>query len=346
MRKTQFGWVYIIITLIFSLAGCKYQKEPPMEYGIVVQLEKALMPGNLLEYPFTRWTYMFKPDGKKITPPRRFGISTHTGRVSPDWKWLAYQNAWDEYRVYVMRMADGRKVRISAETLGGNMMKWVNCHTLAYGARGKVYIQDISCLSVAGKLSAKCLPSPIVIDIGGISEIFDISPGGETIYVSYESEFWDVSPSGEKILYIRYKYEDFAPVEDQKYLMVVGKPPIALISEDNVIIGFVDDTKVLIISEDLYIGEINENGQILQKTLIASIDETDRRFAFSPDGKYIAFESSREEYGLGSDINPYPGESRPTASALFVMDLTTGEVRRLTYPDDHHVFWFDWYPLR
>lgn len=332
-----------MIILILSLAGCKYQKEQPLEYGIIVQLDKAWTPSNLLEYPFTRWTYMFKPDGKKITPPRRFGFSTGIGHVSPDWKWLAYQNAWDDYRVYVMRMSDGRKVRISDETLGANLIKWVNDHTLAYGASGRVYIQDISCLSVSGRLSSKCLPSPLVIDIGGTLEIFE-----ETIDVFYESEFWDISPNGEKILYIRYKYEDFVPVESQRYLMVVGKPPTALISEDNVIIGFVDDTKVLIAtSEELYIGEINENGQILQKTFIASIDTTDGGFAFSPDRKYIAFASSREEEGLGETLFPYvPVEVPPITSAVFVMDLTTGKMRRLTYPNDHDVLWFGWYPLR
>ncbi|MGQ9834003.1 MAG: hypothetical protein ACUVRJ_09450 [Candidatus Villigracilaceae bacterium] len=319
----------LVFTLLFSLIGCKHRQEQPMEYGIVVQLDKAWMPRNLLEYPFTRWTYMFKLDGRKVMPPRRFGFSNGTGVFSSDWQWLAYRNMWND-RVYVMRMSDGRKTRISNETLGGNLIRWVNNHTLAYGASGKVYIQDISCLPISGRLSSKCLPSPIVIDIGGTSQ----------------SEFWDISPNGEKILYIRYKYENFVPVEAQRYLMVVGKPPMAL-SEDNIIIGFVDDTKVLIVaSEELRIGEIDENGQILQKALITSIDETDGGFAFSPDKKYIAFASSREEYGLGHDINPYPGEFHPTASALFVMDLSSGDVHRLTYPDDHDVLWFGWYPLR
>lgn len=85
MKKAKFRWLYIV-PLFFFLAGCSYQKEQPMEYGIIVQLDRAWTPRNLLEYPFTRWTYTFKPDGKKVTPPRRFGVSTYAGTISPDWK--------------------------------------------------------------------------------------------------------------------------------------------------------------------------------------------------------------------------------------------------------------------
>lgn len=341
MKHAQ--WL-LIATLFFSLTGCKYQQEQPMEYGIVVQLDKAWMPNNLLEYPFTRWTYMFKPDGRKITPPRRFGFSTYAGHFSPDWKWLAYQDTvWDDYRVYVMRMSDGKKIRISNET-SSNYQQWINEHTLAYtsvyASAGslyesgeKVHIQDISCLSLSGRLSSDCLPPPTIIDLG------------------INSEFWGISPSGEKILYMHYEYGgkyEGVPVKAQQYLMVIGQPPIALMSEGNVI-GFVDETRVLVVSpEELYIGKINKNGQVVRETFIASVDRVyDMVFAFSPDRKYIAFISDRKEYGLGEIINPYaPIEDHPFTSALFVMNVTTGEVRRLTYPNDHQVIWFDWYPLQ
>lgn len=138
------------------------------------------------------------------------------------------------------------------------------------------------------------------------------------------------------------------PVKAQQYLMVIGQPPIALMSEGNVI-GFVDETRVLVVSpEELYIGKINKNGQVVRETFIASVDRVyDKVFIFSPDRKYIAFISDRKEYGLGEPIGPYaPIEDHPFTSALFVMNVTTGEVRRLTYPNDHQVIWFDWYPLR
>lgn len=195
MKHAQ--WL-LIATLFFSLTGCKYQQEQPMEYGIVVQLDKAWMPNNLLEYPFTRWTYMFKPDGRKITPPRRFGFSTYAGHFSPDGKWLAYQDTvWDDYRVYVMRMSDGKKIRLSNET-SSNYQQWINEHLLAYtsvyasagslyASGEKVHIQDISCLSLSGRLSSDCLSPPTIIDLG------------------INSEFWGISPSGEKILYMHYK---------------------------------------------------------------------------------------------------------------------------------------------
>lgn len=153
---------------------------------------------------------------------------------------------------------------------------------------------------------------------------------------------------GKKILYTQYRYENYVPVESKQYLMIIGQPPIALMTEDNVI-ELVDETQVLIASpEELHLGKISENGQVVRETFIASVNQVDDGgFAFSPDRKYIAFISSRKNEGLGEIINPYaPVEGPPIAYALFVMDLTTGEIRRLTYPNDNDVRWFGWYPLR
>lgn len=324
--KIRSQWFYIfVVILLFSLTGCKSQ-EAPMEYGIVVQLDKAWWPRNLLEYPFTHWTYMFKPDGEKTIPPRRLGVTfSGYGAFSPDGKWFAYQDGWND-QIYVMKVSDGKKFRVSSgsEEMAVNVIKWLgDGHTIAYG-EDKVYIQDIRCL-LTKKTSSNCLPQPSIIELG-------------------VNTLEDISPDGKKIIYTR-EYEDY---KFEMYLMDVDQPhPILL--QDATGVTFINNTTVLAtFSNDdvLYTAEIAANG-LTNKKAIAVFEEGDGGFSLSPDGKYVAFSSIREEEGLGEEINPYgPVESHPSTSALFVMEVATGQIRRLTYPNDHDVVWYGWYPLR
>jgi WD40 repeat protein len=186
MKTTRFEWFYIfIVILLFVLAGCNSQ-EASMKYGIVIQLDKEWWPKNVLEYPFTRWTYMFTPDGKKVTPPVRLGINQYfLYDFSPDGKWLAYLNPNDN-QVYVMRVSDERKVKVSSgsEEILVSTIKWLgNSHVLAYG-KDKVHIQDIGCLAT-GRLPSNCLPPPSIIGLGTNTSFYDISPNGKKIIYTY-----------------------------------------------------------------------------------------------------------------------------------------------------------------
>ncbi len=330
--RSQWFLVFIII-LLFSLAGCKSQ-EAPVEYGIVVQLDREWWPKNLLEYPFTRWTYMFKPDGKKVIPPRRFGITfSWYSAFSPNGEWLAYQNVWNG-QIYVMKVSDGEKFKVSSgsEEIAVNAIRWLgDGHTIVYGD-DKVYIQDLSCL-LTKKLSSNCLPSPSIIKLG------------------VNTSFEDISPDGKKIICTRYKYEDYVPVESNTLLMEITQyGPVSLplsLAEQEILIQFIDNTSVLVGSgNSVYIAEVADKG-LSSKRLITTIEmDAAWGISLSPDGKYIAFISDQDE-GLGEAMDPYPGwDSVTPTSALFVMEVTTGQMRRLTYPNDHYVIWYGWYPLR
>lgn len=333
LMKVRSQWFYIfIVILLFSLAGCKSQ-ESPMEYGIVVQLDKEWWPRNLLEYPFTHWTYMFKPDGKKVIPPKRFGITfSGYGAFSADGEWFAYQSGWDD-QIYVTRVSDGKKVRVSSgsEEIVVNAIRWLgDGHTIAYGDN-TVYIQDLSCL-LTKKMASHCLPPPSVIKLG------------------VNTSFEDISPDGKKIICTRYKYEDYILVESDTFLMEITQSgPVALpisLTADEALGQFIDNTRVLVGSGNkVYIAEVSDKG-LSSKRLIATIEIDGWAGSLSPDGKYIAFISDQAE-GLGEAMDPYPGwDSVTPTSALFIMEVATGKVRRLTYPNDHDVIWYGWYPLR
>lgn len=301
-----------------------------MEYGIVVQLNKAWWPRNLLEYPFTHWTYMFKPDGTKVRPPVRLGVESFVGGVfSPDGKWFAYEDFHDQ-QVYVMRVSDKKRVKVSNEAEGVivSAIKWLgDGHTLAYGDY-KVYIQDISCLA-AKKMSSNCLPPPKILKLGANASFYDISPDGKRIIYTYAEYYYG------KVT----KYDIFL-------METTSSRSISLKAEGDSI-RFVDNTTILIYDEnDIYIAEVDDNGKVTSKKLIAKLVE-ESSFPLSPDGKYIAIISSEREDGLGEPMWPYIGwDSVTETSSLFVMELATGQVRRLTYPNDHEVIWYDWYPLR
>lgn len=304
-----------------------------MEYSIVVQLDKAWWPRNLLEYPFTHWTYMFKPDGTQVTPPIRLGIEQYLfGAFSPDGKWFAYQGFYDQ-QVYVMRVSDKKKVKVSKDSgeIVVSTIKWLgDGHTIAYG-ENKVYIQDIGCL-LTNNMSSNCLPPPEILELGT------------------NRSFYDISPDGERIIYDYVEYEESHKiVKFDVFLMEITSSRSISLGAEGHQIQFIDNTTLLIRDEDdkLYIAEIDDNGKVTSKKIIAKLLEYETSFAPSPDGKYIAFISSQRDEELGEALYPYPGwDSVTTTSALFVMEIATGQVCRLTYPNDHDVIWYGWYPLR
>lgn len=331
LMKARLERFYILVVILFFvLAGCTFQ-EAPMEYGIVVQLDREWWPKNLLEYPFTHWTYMFKPDGKKVIPPVRLGVSQYfLYTFSPDGKWLAYLN-YDDNQVYVMRISDGKKVRVSSGLGEGNVsaIKWLSSsHMVAYGG-DKVYIQDISCLSTE-KPSSTCLPYPTIVKL-------DVN-----------TSFFDISPDGRRIIYTYAEYEEgHRPVKFDIFLMEVDSLYSISLKDEGTNIRFIDNATLLVYSDNhVYVAKIDGN-KVISKKMIAELKKGETSFMLSPDRKYMAFISSQREEGLGEVMDPYPSwDWVPTTSALFIMELATGKVRRLTYPNDHAVIWYDWYPLR
>ncbi len=327
--KIRLEWFYILIViLLFAFAGCN-SLEAQMEYGIVVQLDREWRFQNLLEYPFTRWTYMFKPNGTKVIPPVRFGPNQYFFDFSSDGKWLAYLNT-DDKQVYVMRVSDKQRVKVSSDTeeVVVSTIKWLgNGHVLAYG-RDKVYVQDISCLSTE-RLSSKCLPHPTIVKLG------------------VNSSFVDISPNGKRIIYTYAEHENHKPVNFDIYMIDVDSLRSISLKNEGSNIRFMSDTELLIYNDNrIYVVEIDGNN-FSAKKMIGELGGGETSFVLSPDGKYIAFISSQREEGLGKVMSLYPSwDWVPTTSALFVMEVATGQVHRLTYPNDHNVIWYSWFPLR
>jgi len=327
--RSQWFLVFIII-LLFSLAGCKSQ-ESPMEYGIVVQLDREWWPKNLLEYPFTHWTYMFKPNGTKIRPPIRLGVySIWRGEFSPDGKYFAYSD-WNMH-LYLMRVSDGKKVSLSDDLgkIAINNIKWLeDDRTIVYGD-DKVYIQDVGCL-LTEEMPSNCLPPPAIIKLG------------------VNRSFCDISPDGTRIIYTYAEYEEGHKIVkwDVGLMEVASSSSISLKTEGDYM-QFVGNTTILIRKENnIYIAEI-DNNKLISKKLIAKLAQDETSFSLSPDGKYLAFISSQRGDGLGEvmRLRPWNWDSVTTTSALFIMDIATGKAQRLTYPNDHDVIWYGWYPLR
>ncbi len=302
-----------------------------MEYGIVVQLDREWWPKNLLEYPFTHWTYMFKPDGTKIRPPIRLGVySTWGGDFSPDGKWFVYSD-WGMH-IYLIRLSDGKKVRVNSgsEEIVVNNIKWLeDGHTIAYGD-DKVYIQDVGCL-LTKKMPSDCLPPPVIIKLG------------------VNRSFYDISPDGTRIIYTYAEYEEgHKIVKWDVFLMEVASSSSISLKTEGDNMEFVGNTTILIRDKNnIYVAEI-DNNKVTSKKLIAELTGDERSFSLSPDGKYIAFISSQRGDGLGEAmrLRLWEWDSVTPTSALFIIEVATGKVRRLTYPNDHDVIWYGWYPLR